>query len=126
MSLRISSLSLLVAVAACSPGQEADMSAIKESVPCAFGEAKIANINCPVERSTVDGKTILTIIHPDGGFRRLEMIDGGKSYVAADGFEEIQGGPNGKDIEIILGDAHYVLPGPSNQTAPEGGNAPAR
>jgi hypothetical protein len=115
MYLRISSALLLLSLAACSQGNSEEGQAevaggSKETVPCAFGEVKEFKNSCMVERSTAEGKSYVTLWHPDGGFRRLEVLDGGKGYATADGADDVEGGPNGKEFEVVVGDAHYLMP----------------
>lgn len=117
----------LLALAACSRGGEAEpgesggtaaesgveaAGAAAETAPCALAGARTFTAQCTVERSQVDGRTILTVRHPDGGFRRLVALEGGKGYAAADGSEEAHLEANGAEIEVTLGDDHYLLPGP--------------
>jgi hypothetical protein len=127
MFLRISSAVLLAALAACSSqsassgasGQSGE-AAVAAPVPCALAGAKTFTTTCDVERSTADGKTILTVRHNDGGFRRLVELEGGKSFAAADGAEEAAIEANGKDIEVTLGDDHYLFPAPAGASTAAG------
>jgi hypothetical protein len=126
MFLRISSAALLAALAACS-SQSASSGAAGQSgesaaapVPCALAGAKTFTTTCDVERSTADGKTILTVRHNDGGFRRLVELEGGKSFAAADGAEEAAIEANGKEIEVTLGDDHYLFPAPASASTAAG------
>ncbi len=97
MFLRISSAVLLAgALAACSPepqtaapgasGLSADSAETAASgpqaVPCALAGAKQFKDECQFERTSQDGKPAVILRHPDGGFRRLAELDGGKRYAA--------------------------------------------
>ncbi len=127
MFLRISSAVLLATLAACSSksaspeaaGQSGEAAA---TVPCALAGAKTFTAACGVERSSLDGKAIVTLRYPDGGFRRLVELEGGKSFAAADGSDEVAIEANGKEIEVTLGDDHYLFPAPPG-TPTAGSNA---
>ncbi len=115
MFLRTSSALVLLSLAACSratdgEGSNAVAEGPRETVSCAFGEVKAFKETCTVERSEADGKSYVTLWHPDGGFRRLEVLDGGKGYASADGAEAAQGVANGKEVEVVVSDAHYLMP----------------
>ena len=125
MFLRISSAVLLAALAACSSksgssgaatqgaGQGTSQSGETAAmVACALAGAKTFTADCRVERSQTDGKTVLVLRHPDGGFRRLVEMDGGKSFAAADGSDDVAIEANGKEIEVTLGEDHYLFPAP--------------
>ena len=91
--------------------------AAPKSVPCALGGAKRFEQDCAVERQERDGKHIVVLRHPDGGFRRLVELDEGKRYAAADGAEAAATSPNGADIEVTVEDDHYLFPNPARTDA---------
>ena len=135
MFLRISNAAfLLAAMTACSqggsPASEASAAAGQAgggapgavtSVPCALGGAKSFTAACTIERESRDGRTMLTLRHPDGGFRRVIELGGGTSFAAADGSDEVAIGANGQEIEVTLGSDHYLFPAAAAATS-----APAR
>ena len=129
MFLRISSVLLLAALAACAEQGSSEAGekpgAVSAAVPCALAGAKTFTTSCDVERSSVDGKTILAIRHPDGGFRRLVELDSGKSFAAADGADDVAIEASGKEIEVTLGEDHYLFPAPAT-AAPAKGNDAAK
>ena len=103
MFMRISSLALVGALAACGgPNGEA---APGEAIACALdGAAEFAQV-CSVERSGAQ----VTVRRPDGGFRRFEIGSGGDANsldgadpatatVLADGL-----------LELTIGDDRYRL-----------------
>jgi hypothetical protein len=126
MFLRISSGALLLALAACSQkssgGGVDDPEA--EQIACALGDAKTFTSACVIERSQQGGKSVLVIHHPDGGFRRFEVLADGHSLASLDGADKVEATPNAKDTEITVGDDHYLLPAPASSGAATGGNAP--
>lgn len=79
-------------------------------VACARGGDALAPI-CSVDRTPTQDGVILTLRHPDGGFRRLKITGDGRGVVAADGAEAAKvriAGSN--EIDVTLGEDHYRLP----------------
>ncbi|WP_294189490.1 hypothetical protein [uncultured Sphingomonas sp.] len=125
MSTRISSALLFASVAAaCSPEQTAntqvlanveaaqDQEAADDGlINCAVGAAATLSRVCSVERQDSDRGLLLTVRHPDGGFRRLLVTKDGHGVVAADGAQPAQVTLVGtNEIEVALGDDIYRLP----------------
>ena len=125
MFLRISSAALLLALAGCSgkPAAGGPDDPEAERIACALADAKTFTSACVVERSQQGGKNVLTITHPDGGFRRFEVLADGRSLATLDGADPVEVTPNGKDTEITVGDDHYLFPAPAPNPQPAG--APA-
>ncbi|URW76469.1 hypothetical protein M9980_04415 [Sphingomonas donggukensis] len=73
--------------------------------------------DCTIERTRADGGTLLTIRHPDGGFRRL-MVSADGRYRAADGAvpAQVVRLDNGQ-IDISVADVRYRLPAGGAPTA---------
>lgn len=132
MSSRIYSLLLLaLCLSACSikdgegnAGEEADKGSdavaapgVPKTVPCALAGAKAFEQDCAVDRFRRDGNSYVTVRHPDGGFRRLLELDGGKRYAAADGADPVEMNANGAEIEVTVGDDHYLFPNPAPANA---------
>lgn len=66
---------------------------------------------CTVERTQGPDGTILTLRHPDGGFRRLLVTGNGQGVTAADGAEPAEVRMSGsKAIEVSLAGDRYRLP----------------
>jgi hypothetical protein len=66
---------------------------------------------CTLDRADTPNRTILTLRHPDGAFRRLQITKDGRGVIAADGAEPAKVTPLGPDrIEVELGGARYRLP----------------
>ncbi|WBH16399.1 hypothetical protein [Sphingomonas radiodurans] len=80
-------------------------------VQCAPGGAeKFARV-CEIERAETERGVVLTLRHPDGGFRRMLVTSDGRGVVAADGAEPAAVTLVGTDeIEVAIGDDHYRLP----------------
>ena len=57
------------------------------------------------------GGDMLTLRHPDGGFRRLRIVRDGRGLVSADGAEEAKLAIIDKGlIEVAIGADRYRLP----------------
>jgi hypothetical protein len=82
----------------------------EETIPCALAGAKTYAQECPVERATVDGKLQLIVKHPDGGFRRFEVVGDGRGVIAADGADEARSVPGEGAIEVFVGEDAYRFP----------------
>ena len=122
MSLRISSLVALLLLAACGGAPdnerlaEAEAEAAREAaadgqIDCALaGETRFDRV-CEIERVVAGGTKLLTVRHPDGGFRRFEIVTDGRGLVAADGFDESRVSVAGDGmIEVSVGEDRYRLP----------------
>ena len=125
MSTRISSAVLLAGLAsACSPEQTANtqvlanVEAVQDQeaaddglINCAVGAAATLSRVCSVERQESNRGLLLTVRHPDGGFRRLLVTKDGHGVVAADGAQTAQVTLVGtNEIEVALADDVYRLP----------------
>lgn len=125
MSTRIFKAALLVLpLASCgSPDQPANTALIANveaqqqadaeddgRVLCARGDGQLQR-TCTVEQVRDADGLVLTLRHPDGGFRRLRVTADGRGVIAADGAEPVKVtivGPG--DIEVAVGGDHYRLP----------------
>lgn len=116
---------LAAALGACSGDPTANQSALAQAETQARSEAaddgkidckpagETAFLRaCDIERSRdEDGAVILTIRHPDGGFRRLLIANDGRGVVAADGAEQASVTTiSPREIEVALGGNRYRLP----------------
>ena len=80
-------------------------------VKCALGGASTFERACTVERTQEPRGLVLTVRHPDGGFRRLLVAKDGRGVVAADGAEAARVAiVDPTEIEVALGDDIYRLP----------------
>lgn len=121
--VRMLALSLLLTAGACEQaaiqGQAmAEVNASSERdavddewVECAPGGATDFTRVCSVDRTRTDGGLVLTMRHPDGGFRRLLVTKDGRGVAAADGAEPAEVTLVDQDeIEVTIGNDHYRLP----------------
>jgi hypothetical protein len=125
MSMPISrsglSLLLVFGLAACGGNSAEDFNnAEKDSdeaaardgkVECALAGAATFERSCTTEQIAGSDGTILVIRHPDGGFRRFDILTDGRGLAPADGFDEttISLLSDGM-IEVSSGDDKYRLP----------------
>lgn len=120
MSMRISSAALLFALP-CAGCGDATQSPAKiaaaareragERVACAVRGSPAFEEVCTIERTVSDDGPVLTIRHPDGGFRRLRITRDGRGVVAADGAEPAAVAIVGDGaIEVAIGGDRYRLP----------------
>lgn len=129
MFTRISS-ALLLALAGCGQAQtdtkvlaqveanQAVEAAEDGRVQCAPGGAEAFARVCEIERAESDRGMVLTVRHPDGGFRRLLVTSDGRGVIAADGAEPAEVTLVGQDeIEVAIGDDHYRLPATTRKAA---------
>lgn len=81
------------------------------AAPCAVAGAAEFTSTCRVARAVVEGRTVLTLIAPDGGFHRVEVAADGSGVAAADGAEpaRTRRGTNG-EIEVAIAQDRYRLP----------------
>lgn len=107
-------LSLLLAACSgqSSPGEPESLTGGDESrIACALaGETEFTE-QCDVERVQNGDKRELVIRHPDGGFRRFEIVSDGRGLVAADGAEAAMVTPlaDGR-IQLSVGTDRYRIP----------------
>lgn len=110
-----------LALAGCSGGQGDEQTAAANTpsapqnpglaIDCALSGASDFTRDCTVEQSASDGGAILTVRHPDGGFRRLQVTQDGRGVAAADGSVSAQVRVAGDhQIEVQLGNDRYRLP----------------
>ena len=104
--MRISDAAWLVlGLAGCSAGAPV---ADGEVIDCALASAASFTHDCTVERSTLDGEVLLIVHHPDGGFRRFRVVEGGLE--AADGAQALAIARNADRIDISIDGDRYRFP----------------
>ncbi|MBL0924069.1 MAG: hypothetical protein IBJ12_06325 [Sphingomonadaceae bacterium] len=113
---------LALGLAACGGGNEADDLRQAESeaaeeaardgkVECALAGSDTFERACTTEQIAGSEGRILVIRHPDGGFRRFDILTDGRGLAPADGFDETSISLLGDGmIEVSSGDDKYRLP----------------
>lgn len=110
---RLSYIAIFALLASCGDGSSSQTSqaAAAERIECALAGAKSFERVCTTETVPGEKGKMLIVHHPDGGFRRFNILTDGRGLAPADGFDEttidILGG--GK-IEVRSGDDIYRLP----------------
>ncbi|WP_017671301.1 hypothetical protein [Blastomonas sp. AAP53] len=112
----VGTLCLALLAAGCSdPSSPAGPESVADGddakVSCALaGETEFTE-QCEVERVQSGAARELVLRHPDGGFRRFEIVTDGRGLVAADGAEEAVITPlsDGR-IQLSVGPDRYRIP----------------
>ncbi|MGL5838764.1 MAG: hypothetical protein ACRCY3_09725 [Sphingorhabdus sp.] len=113
-------LAALTALAGCDSGKKTLADAEREAagdaaeagkVDCALaGSSKFERV-CTTETLSASSGNMLVIRHPDGGFRRFDILTDGRGLTPADGFDETAIKIlNDGMIELRSGDDSYRLP----------------
>ena len=76
-----------LALSACGSGGAVQEQAEEGAKPvdCALGEGSDFGPFCMLETGELDGESLVTIRHPDGGFRRFVVQEDGSGLAVADG-----------------------------------------
>lgn len=77
---------------------------------CRTGGASEMARRCVIERTGSGSEAVLTIRHPDGGFRKLQVVADGRGVMTADGAESATVVTSDNQAEVAIGDDRYVLP----------------
>jgi len=101
---------LALLLAACSPSASEAPAAGAGAIDCAIGGAADFSHDCTVENSTQAGDPVLIVHHPDGGFRRFTVLDGGKTVAAADGAQALAVASNGERVDVGVDGDRYRFP----------------
>lgn len=88
-----------------------EQAALEGKVECALAGAATFERTCTTEQIAGNDGKILIIRHPDGGFRRFDILTDGRGLAPADGFDETKVSllDDGM-IEVSSGDDKYRLP----------------
>lgn len=99
-------------LAACSepPAEQPQAEEGSDAIECALGDGSTFGADCLVEREEVDGQTLLTIRHPDGGFRRFQQLDDGRGLVEVDGADQVSRALEDGTLLISIGADRYRFP----------------
>ena len=105
----------LLLLAACQsgeqPGEHASaQSADENMIECALDGAAEFERVCEVERAEVDGVKSLTVRHPDGGFRRFDVLTDGHGLAVADGADQAKLAVEGDMLGVTVDNDRYRFP----------------
>ncbi|WP_373475112.1 hypothetical protein [Sphingorhabdus sp.] len=85
--------------------------ALNGKIECALSGSRLFERTCTTEQISASGGDILVIRHPDGGFRRFDILTDGRGLAPADGFDETRIDLLSEGlIEVSSGDDKYRLP----------------
>ena len=98
-------LSAALAVAACGVESQPPEG---EVIECAIGAGAEFSPDCLYDYRA-DAQQVV-IWHPDGGFRRFNLLPGGAGVASTDGAEQVIQGMMGGQLEVTVGDDRYRLP----------------
>lgn len=89
----------------------AEQAALDGKIECALAGSATFERSCTTEQIAGSEGKILVIRHPDGGFRRFDILTDGRGLAPADGFDETRINllSDGM-IEVTSGDDKYRLP----------------
>lgn len=106
------SLILLLTLAACQPAEIPEATAQSDGqIDCRIGADDQFVRSCTIERTQTDRGRVLTVLKPDGGFRRLLVATDGRGVIAADGAERAEVTIIGPDrIQVGIGGDSFRLP----------------
>jgi hypothetical protein len=80
-------------------------------IACAVSGATVFARVCQIEQSQTEAGLLLTVRHPDGGFRKLQVVKDGRGVIAADGADIAKVTPlAAKEIEVALSGDRYRIP----------------
>lgn len=108
LSKTAGAIALMLGLAACSP--DVDQPQAEEGAPtidCALGEGSEFAPVCMVEREEIDGQKVLTVRHPDGGFRRFVQLDDGRGLEELDGADTVTRSLDDTTLVISVGPDRY-------------------
>lgn len=88
----------------------ADQAIDDGKIECAINGNSNFTRDCFIERLSGEGRVTMIIRHPDGGFRRFNILTDGHGLEAADGFDKAQVSivEDGK-IMVSVGSDKYLL-----------------
>lgn len=100
-------------------GTETGAAPAADTIMCAVSGATDFESVCQLEQSQTDAGLLLTVRHPGGGFRRLQVVQDGRGVIAADGADAATVTLNGiNEIEVMVAGDTYRLPATA-KTPPE-------
>ena len=82
----------------------------KEYIACALAGMARFESDCAVERNREGETLFLTVRHPDGGFRRFEVLGDGRGVTPADGMQAADVKLSGDLLELTVGGDRYRFP----------------
>lgn len=97
-----------------------------EHIACAVGGAGELSRACAVERAEEDGGLLLVVHHPDGAFRRFQVLTDGRGIAVADGADEAVTLLTDGALDVTVGADRYIFPATVKRTAEAAGGTDAK
>lgn len=97
-----------------------------EHIACAVGGAGELSKACAVERAEENGGLSLVVHHPDGAFRRFQVLTDGRGIAVADGADEAVTRLQDGALDVTVGADRYIFPATVRRTDELAGGAGAR
>ncbi len=82
----------------------------ERQIPCALAGSKDFTPVCTLDAPHENGKEFWVLHHPDGGFRRFQILENGTIIATADGAFEVNAAHVGSELEVTVGDDRYRFP----------------
>ncbi|MCX7864144.1 MAG: hypothetical protein N2423_03760 [Novosphingobium sp.] len=103
---------IIAMLSACKPEPEGPpkVQVGETAIACALGGAASFSYACTVEPSLAGSGSFLIVRHPDGAFRRFEVLKDGSGLVTADGAEQAMNSLAGELLEVAVGLDRYRFP----------------
>lgn len=104
--------------AGCSAASEPPpVAAGEEHIDCAVGGSAQLKPVCSVERAEADGRLTLVVRHPDGAFRRFDVMTDGSGLAVTDGAEQAVTRLDGGRLDVTVGADRYLFPATEKRDA---------
>ena len=109
---------MTIVLSACKPEPDQQPgAAMGEMIACAVGGSAEFSESCAVERVASNERLLLTVHHPDGGFRRFQVMKDGSGVATADGADQAVSKLSGKVLEVAIGADRYRFPATQKRDA---------
>ncbi len=107
--MRSGVLALALLLAGCGSGGQPDKPSA-DQISCALAGSTDFNAKCGVDRVERNGMLLLVVHHPDGGFRRFEVLKDGRGLAVSDGANAGVATIRGEFLEMQVGQDRYRFP----------------
>lgn len=97
-----------------------------DHIACAVGGAAELSRACAVERAEEEGRLLLVVRHPDGAFRRFQVLTDGRGISAADGADEAVATIKDGALDVTVGADRYIFPATVKRTGEASGATDAK
>lgn len=114
MRTTLGAVGLLVAgtmlATGCKPEPDGPGNVGGDIIACTIAGSSDTASSCQVDRVRQDGRLFLVVRHPDGAFRRFEVLDDGRGLAVADGADEARLNLVGDVLHVAVGSDVYDFP----------------